>query len=152
MELTDNMKGRILHALRSKGISQTALAQHMGLGKAWASKLLRERDRDGLKSLTPEQEERINEFLGIQLRAINQNREQVSGTATKLSQLAEEDDRLSAVLEDLLLLVDGPVRTPRYFTTKEMMRLGNQIIRLAHANEDKPGKVAREVLKLVTSD
>jgi hypothetical protein len=39
---------------------------------------------------------------------------------------------------------------PRYFEPKEMSKLGQEIIRLAFANEDKPGKVAREVLKLVS--
>jgi hypothetical protein len=31
-----------------------------------------------------------------------------------------------------------------------MTKLGQEIIRLAYANEDKPGKVAREVLRLLS--
>lgn len=102
MKLTDNMKGRILQALRNKDLKQVELASYMGLGKAWVTKLLKDGKDGGLKTLSDDQREKLEEFLGIQLVAITEKRQVVSGTAAKLSELSDDDPALSAVLEDLL--------------------------------------------------
>lgn len=151
MNLTDNMKARILHALRTKDVTRVDLAAELGLGKAWATKLLKPRDEGGLKTLSDEQVEKLEEILGIQFLVISDKRKKVSGAAVKLSEMAEEDPALSGVLDALIEMSEGKIFGPRYFTPKEMSQIGNKIIRLAYANEDKPGKVAREVLKLVSS-
>lgn len=149
MNLTDNMKARILHALRTKEISKSELSERMGYGNAWVTKLLKPREEGGLKSLDDIKVEALEDFLGIRFLVLTPN-SSVSGTAATLSKRAEEDSALSAVLENLLELSEPKNWEPRFFETKEMTKLGQEIIRACFANEDKPGKVAREVLKLVS--
>ena len=151
MTLTDNMKARILHSLRTKKISRVALAEYMGLGKSWATKLLKERDKGGLLTLSDEQVSSLEEFLKIKFLVITET-SPVSGTAIKLSDLSKDNPQFEQLLSELVEFAQTcqePMQ-PRYFEPKEMSKLGQEIIRLAFANEDKPGKVAREVLKLVS--
>lgn len=149
MKVTNNTRALILNALRRKGLTQTALAEHMGHGKAWVTRLL-----DGtLKRLKEEQVDALEEFLGIRFFVVKDLQPQLSPTLKKLSALAEDNEKLMLLLETLedLLQSDAPLVAP-YIPTKNMTRFGQEIIRLAYANEDKPGKVAREVLRLLSED
>jgi len=149
MDVTDNTRGIILQAIRYKGVTQTALAEKMGYGKAWVSKLL----NGSIKRLSDSDVEKIEDFLGIRFFVVTENAK-VSGLAVELSEAAEKDPEFLNVLTELAryqsLASEKRVFTPRYFETKEMTRIGQEIIRIAFADEDKPGKVAREVLRLVS--
>lgn len=147
MNVTDNTRALILNALRKRGISHTDLAAKMGLSKSWASRLL----SGGIKTLSEAHTDRLEEILGIQFFVVTPN-SSVTGTASRLSDLSAEMPELERAMQALIDLAETKKMpfTPRYFTTKEMGGLGQEIIRLAFANEDKPGKVAREVLKLLS--
>lgn len=147
MKITNNTRALILNALRAKGLTQTALAEHMGYGKPWVTRLL-----DGsLKRLKEEQAEKLEKFLDIRFFVVREMREQVSPTLVRLSKEAEGNERLAALLDALnaLMQEEAPL-TPPYIRTKDMTRLGQEIIKLCFANEDRPGKVAREVLRLLS--
>lgn len=90
------MKARILHALRTKDLNRVDLADHVGLGKAWATKLFKPRDEGGLKTLSDDLVEKVESFLGIELLVMVDKRKAVSGTALKLSELAEGDEALGS--------------------------------------------------------
>ena len=147
MTLTNNHRALILGAMRRKGITQKQIADTAGYGKAWATKML----NGTLKAINDETVDKLEELLGIQFVSGVYKEQKVSGLALRISTAIDENPQLGKVIEELLPLVDQDHRfTPRYFETKEMTKLGQEIIRLVFANEDKPGKVAREVLKLVS--
>ena len=63
MDLTNSTRSIILNALRKKKITQTELAERMGYGKAWASRLL----NGGLKSLNDEATDKLEKILDVRL-------------------------------------------------------------------------------------
>lgn len=148
MDLTDRYRALILSGLRASKVSKTELAEEMGFGKSWVTKLL----NGTLKSVSDKDAKRIEDLLGIQfVRFVDKDRT-VSDLAREVDRIAIENPQFAKLLKDLLPLVSETPFTPRYFETKEMSKLGQEIIRLCYANEDKPGKVAREVLRLVSED
>lgn len=141
------MRQITLQAMRQKGISQTQIAQAVGAGKAWATKFL-----DGsLKTIKDEAMHAVEDLLGVQYFSVEKAVGDRSPLANKIAALVDTDAafaKLAAALETALTEARGAF-TPRYVPTKDMTRIGQEIIKLAFANEDKPGKVAREVLKLL---
>lgn len=149
MTLTDNMKARILHALRTKKVSNVALAEHMGLGKSWATKLLKERKKGGLLTLSDDQVEKLESFLSIKFLVITEANA-VSGTAKVLSDLSAGNPQFEQLLSELVVFAQTPrPLIPCCYNAKDMAELGDKIICLCCENKDRPEKVAREVLKLV---
>jgi transcriptional regulator with XRE-family HTH domain len=147
MKITNNTRALILNALRTKGLTQTQLAEEMGYGKAWVTRLL-----DGtLKRLKEEQIDKLQDFLGIKFFVVKDLRPQLPPSLMNLARIAEDNETLMDLLTTLehLLQQEAPLTAP-YIPTKNMTKLGQEIIRLAYANEDKPGKVAREVLRLLS--
>lgn len=146
MDVTENTRAIIIQAIRAKGLTQTALAEKMGYGKAWVTRLL----NGSLKRLSDGDVEKLEDFLGINFYVVTP-KARVSGVAAELSRMAETDPSLASVLNGIAEIKrEKAVFLPRYIETKDMTRVGQEIIRLAFANEDKPGKVAREVLKLLS--
>lgn len=136
-----------LQAMRAKGVSKTQIAETAGLGKAWATKFL-----DGsLKTIKEETMHAIEDLLGLKYFSIDRAMGDRSPLANKIAGMVDADPafaKLAVALEEALSAAHGAF-TPRYIPTKDMTRIGQEIIRLAFANDDKPGKVAREVLKLL---
>lgn len=145
--VTEPMRQATLQAMRTKGISQTQIAEAAGLGKPWVTKFL-----DGTTRLIREDVMfRIEDLLGIKYLAIEKGAGDRSPAANKIAALVDTDPafaKLAMALDEALSNARGAF-TPRYVPTKEMTKIGQEIIRLVFANEDKPGKVAREVLKLL---
>lgn len=145
--VTEPMRQATLQAMRTKGISQTQIAEAAGLGKPWVTKFL-----DGTTRLIREDVMfRIEDLLGIKYLAIENGAGDRSPAANKIAALVDTDPafaKLAMALDEALSNARGAF-TPRYVPTKEMTKIGQEIIRLVFANEDKPGKVAREVLKLL---
>ena len=115
-------------------INQSQLADFMGYGKAWVSKLMNRK----LQTLTEEQVENLEKFLSIKLQEF--------GDVSQMPILATELAKKMKTSEPLTMIV---APSPRWIETQDMTKIGQEIIRIAFANEDKPGKVAREVLKLL---
>ena len=145
--VTEPMRQITLQAMRLRGISQTQIAEAVGNGKAWVTKFL-----DGsLRTIKDENMHAIEDLLGIKYFSVEKAIGQRSPQADKIAGMVDSDPsfaKLAAALEAALTEARGAF-TPRYIPTQDMTKLGQEIIRLSFANEDKPGKVAREVLKLL---
>lgn len=147
MDLTNNYRALILNGLRRSGVSKTALAETMGYGKAWVTKLL----NGTLKSVSDKDADKIEGLIGIRFVRFVDAETKVSSLAISIDRAIERNEKLGDVLTALLAMEkEAQTFTPRYFETQEMTKLGQEIIRVAFANDDKPGKVARELLKLVS--
>lgn len=126
-------------------INQSQLAEHMGLGKAWVSKLMNKR----LQNLSEKQVDQLEEFLGIRLEAFADKGNKVPAIAIEISKKMQSNDAVAKIVSALLELeTEGPFG-PKWIETKDMTKIGQEIIRIAFANDDKPGKVARLVLELL---
>jgi len=117
----------------------------MGYGKAWASRLL----NGGLKSLSDEATDKLEEILDVRLTTVVTDAGKLTQETVKLASLMEKSPELREVVHALVEMTDKAVLTPRYIPTKNMTKLGNQIIAITKENEGKPGKVARLVLELL---
>lgn len=148
MKNSPALQALILKAIRSSsGLkTQSGLAEHLGHGKPWVTKLL----NGTLKFLTDEQVQGIEDYLGVELQGFEENHK-VSALA---KELAATIDRVPGMGKAFIALVQAAENAhflPRYFSTKEMSGLGQEIIKISYANEDKPGKVARLTLELISS-
>lgn len=84
MDLTDRYRALILSGLRASKVSKTELAEEMGFGKSWVTKLL----NGTLKSVSDKDAKRIEDLLGIQfVRFVDKDR--------TVSDLAREVDRIA---------------------------------------------------------
>lgn len=117
----------------------------MGLGKSWVTKLL----NGTLKQLSDDQVDKLQAILEIRLLAITETGERVPDVAMQIGRRMREVPELTQILTALVTLSQPTTLTTRYIETQDMTKIGQEIIRLAFANEDKPGKVAREVLRLL---
>jgi len=146
--ITEAMRQMALEAMRHNGITQTDIAEATGMGNAWVSKYL----NGTLKTVRDETLGQIERVLGVRFFEMNRHDER-SALANKVATLVDTDKdfaKLAALIEKVL----GQARShysPRYIETQDMSKIGQKIIRICHQNEDKPGKVAREVLKLLSS-
>jgi hypothetical protein len=125
-------------------INQSQLADHMGYGKAWVSKLMNRK----LQNLTDEQVDLLESFLSIKLQEFSE----VSKMPVLVSELArkmQSSEPLTRIVAALLELEPVVEPSTRWIETQDMTKVGQEIIRISFANEDKPGKVASEVLKLL---
>lgn len=145
--ITEPMRQITLQAMRQRGVTQTQIAEAVGSGKAWVTKFL-----DGsLRTIKEDALHAVEDLLGISYFTVEKATGQRSPLANKLAALVDTDPsfaKLASALEQALSEARGAF-TPRYVPTKDMTKLGQEIIKLCFANEDKPGKVAREVLKLL---
>ncbi len=152
MDLTPNYRALILSGLRKGGKKKTDLADACGYGKAWVTKLL----NGTLKAISDTDAQKIEALLGIRFVQFVDVKTKVSTLAAAIDKAIEGNPHLAEVVTALLRLAEeceaarkAPL-VPRYIETQDMTRIGQEIIRLSFANEDKPGKVAREVLKLLS--
>jgi transcriptional regulator with XRE-family HTH domain len=149
MTITAATRSLILSRLRDPkkpAVSQSLLAEKMGLGKSWVTKLL----NGTLKQLSDEQVDRLQEILDIRLLAITETGERIPDVALEIGRRIKDHPELAQILTALASITEPCPMTTRYIETKDMTRIGQEIIRLCFANDDKPGKVAREVLKLLS--
>jgi len=146
MNINENVKALILQGLRRKKQNKVWLAEQMGLSKSWATRLL----NGQLKTLSDDHAEKLMRILDIEFFTLR--RVDDTQVSAKGMQLAAEFDRspaFASVATALQVAMKETVYTPKFIPTEQMAAIGNEIIRIAYANEDKPGKVARLVLELL---
>lgn len=143
MTLTESSRGLIVQGLRTKKQTRKWLAEQMGLNKSWVTRLL----NGEIKSLTDEQVEKLQGILEIRFFSMHKG----SHTTAALDIAAEYDSNqaFAKVVGAVRESMKEVVFTPKYIPTQQMATVGNEIIRIAFENEDKPGKVARLVLELL---
>lgn len=148
MKNTPAFRALIARRLRDASmpkLNQSEIADKMGFGKAWMSKLMTGK----LQSIDEDQIERLESILGIKLQKFR-DAKAASPFAQELDSAINANPVLAKAIEALIELAEQTVIDgPRYIQPSEMSGLGQTIIRIAFADQDKPGKVAREVLKLL---
>ena len=117
----------------------------MGLHKSWATRFF----KGDVKQLTDEQVRSLETLLGVEFFSIVRA-DQHSTSAHQIARLYDDNPAFARVMEALRESLADTVFTPRYVPTKEMARIGNEIVRIANTERDKPGKVARQVLELLS--
>lgn len=149
MKVTNNTIALISKRFRDTSkpkINQSQLADYMGYGKAWVSKLMNGK----LQSLSSEQVEKLEEFLGIRLESYTDKKHPVPTLALEIAAKMQACEPVARIVSALLEMdVSRPAKGPKWIETKDMSKVGQEIIRIAFANEDKPGKVASLVLSLL---
>lgn len=143
MTLTEASRGLIVQGLRTKKESRKWLADQMGLDKSWSTRLF----KGEIKSLTDEQVEKLQSILDI--RFFTASRGSHSTAAQDIAAEFDSNQAFARVVGAVRESMKEVVFTPRYIPTQQMASVGNEIIRIAFENEDKPGKVARLVLELL---
>lgn len=148
--LTESMLEQIILAARKKPVSNAEIAQALGLGKPWVSKLLNKK----LKTIKLNHLNALEKVLGIGLTRSLNGSGRASSLANRMALRIDEDPefaKLAAALEDVLERPRKPATLP-WIPTQDMTRVGQEIIRICFADEDKPGKVAKLVLKLLAEE
>lgn len=145
MNMTQSHREVILSALRENDITRKALADELNYSKSTVSRLL----SGQLKTISDDDALKLEQFLGVRFLRVA-NGQKVSGLSMEIGRLADENEQFARVLSELIPLAQTGRPGPKYIPTKDMTRIGQEIIKLCFANEDKPGKVAREVLKLLS--
>ena len=129
-------------------LNQAQMADHMGFGRSWASKLM----KGSIKNISDEDAAKLQSFLGIKLTTFVQETGEVTPElAIQIGRLMKENDAITKIVSALVeLSAPKVIEGPRWIETKDMTKVGQEIVKIAWANEDKPGKVARLVLELLT--
>jgi hypothetical protein len=145
--ITEAMRQVTLQAIRRKGVNQSDIAQVTGNGDSWVTKFL----SGALKTIKQKDMEAIEGLLGINYYKVETMTGSRSVAASKLAARIDTDPAFAKVcfaVEEALDANKGAF-TPRYIPTQDMTKIGQEIIKISFANEDKPGKVARMVLELL---
>ena len=144
--ITEPMRQITLQAIRQKGITKGQLAEAVGKGKSWPTKFL-----DGtFKTISDDAIIKLEELLGIKYFGVDRSGPR-SPLANKVASMVDSDPlfaKLMGTMDEVFSQARGAF-TPRFIPTPDMTRIGQEIIKIAFANEDKPGKVARMVLELL---
>lgn len=146
MKINESVRATVLQALRKKKETRTWLSESMGMHRSWATRFF-----DGsIKSLTDEQVIQLQELLSVEFfTLVKTGKQQHSALAQTIAGQIDSDEAFAEVVSALHEAMKGKIYTPRYIPTKDMAKLGKEIIGVCKTNEDKPGKVARLVLELL---
>ncbi|MCW1921286.1 helix-turn-helix transcriptional regulator [Luteolibacter arcticus] len=135
MQVTAQVIEKIIRGMKDRGnMSQTALAEKLGVDRSYISKLLR-----GIYPTIPDaQAIKIGEILEIRLVKLRFVGGEVSSTALQLTQMAEEDAAFSSVLEALVLLKGGDAKKAFLpsVSTEALKVIGEEITRVVMRWED----------------
>ena len=141
MNVTDHTRATITQALRNKSMSQTFLAEKMGLGKAWVSKLL----NGGIKRLSDEHTDALEDILDISFFTLVDSTK-IPGIAVKLGKLMEERPEVAEIANSLLAMDESLFYSLPHLPTRDLVDFGKEILRASHEDPDKPGKVGKIAL------
>jgi DNA-binding Xre family transcriptional regulator len=147
--LTASMVQQITEAMRRRGIKQAHIAERLGIGKPWVSKLL----GGQTKTIKRDHLEALCEVLEINLMPGVGGPCESSPMARKWAAMIDSDPAMMRFAQAFDEIMDKQaVAGIPFIPTQDMTRIGQEIIRLCFANENKAGKVAREVLKMLSEE
>lgn len=141
MEITNATRALVTQALRDKDLKQSDLTKKIGVNRSWATRFFRE--KGGMKTLDDDLRWKIEDFLGIKFfSAVPQSSS--SELAIRFDAALEKDPRLA----DSMALLLSSIEDDHYFDlpfipTKDLVEFGKEIMKAAHEDPDKPGKVGR---------
>ena len=151
MEITSKMRQIALQAIRQKGLKQSDIATEMGYGKAWVTMFLKQ-DGKNLKKIDNDALKKLEGILGTPLFT-RVEETPTSPVAQRLHELMTANPQLEKLGLALIEAFDGTSASGvPYIPTKDMTRVGQEIIKAAFANEHKPGKVARLVIEMLSDE
>ena len=149
IHVTEPMRQIALESFKLKGFTQQGLGDKLGVGRAWVNKFF----HGSLGSITEERLREIEDALDVSFFSMPKTSHQPhSELASRMAALVDHDPdfaRLSAVLLTVVAQSRGAF-VPRFVPTSERATLGKKIVILSLENRAKPGKVAREVLRLLS--
>ena len=146
MDVTEPTRALVLQALRKKKQTRVWLAEQLGLNKSWATRFF----NGQIKTLSHDQMERLQEVLEIELVSLTRRGgSKMSSIAKLVAQEIDSNEAFAEVATSLHHAMKDKIYTPRYIPTKEMSKIGSEIIAICEENQAKPGKVARLVLELL---
>lgn len=128
-------------------VNQAQIAEAVGKGRSWATKLM----NGSIRQIDDEDAAKLEAFLGVRLLPyLEDQAEAVPEIAKEIGRRMKSSLALTKVIAALMELPEKEViQSPKWIETQDMSKIGQEIIRIAFANEDKPGKVARLVLELL---
>lgn len=134
--------------MREQEISPADIAEAVGTGKPWVSKLLNGK----LRSLKLDHIESIERLVGAPLSGIVERPETLTPTALKVANLVDQNAAFSAFIASLFQFVEDqvPPPAPRYVDSSDMTKLGAEIAKIVAEDGQKYGKIAKRVLKLLS--
>lgn len=146
LEVDENVIALVQDQLRLRDdLNQTTLAEALGYKRSWMSRFL---DGD-VKTLHDDVVDKLESVLGVKI--IRHEGEQIPSEAVEIARaMNDSDDLRNIVLSALRLSRKKSPIVGKWFPTKDMPRIGARIITICFDNEHQAGKVAREVLKLLT--
>lgn len=136
----------MIQGLRKKKQTRKWLCDQLGVDKSWATRFINGKqntiEEDRMFEL-----ERILDIKFFDLK--RPKRGQLTKMAREIAARYDSDEAFAQVVSALSTAMENKIYTPRYIPPKEMSQVGEEIVRICYANEDKPGKVARLVLELL---
>lgn len=145
MNITESMRNKMVAAMRklnpSTGLpwKQEELGAKIGRSVAAVSRIL----SGETTRVDDEVFHAIEEALGVELLTVSYTG---GGTAARLAALFERAPEVEALFERL----EETILVPDWVPTEDMSALGEAVTRLVDKERTKPGKVAREVLRMVS--
>lgn len=139
MNVTENTRATIVQSLRRKSMTQSELAEKMGMGKSWVTKLL----NGTLKSLSDEHTDLLEEILDVSFFKLTKV-DTLSPMARLLGERMKDNPALEEIMTSLVRMTDDSLHHELpYIPTKDLVDFGKEIMRAAHEDPDKPGKIGR---------
>lgn len=134
MKITPTIIGQIQTALAAKKMSQSELASRLHYHRSHISKLL----KGEIETLTPDLLDGLNDVLDIDLVPVNFREGTVSPLALRISELAENNQQFTMLIETLCDLVATP--EIHWFMPqvdqKRLIKIGAELTRIVHEWED----------------
>jgi len=147
MKVTAEIITRIQRALSDKGMNQSQLADKMKVHRSTISTLL----KGDQETITSKLVDKLNDALDIRLEPLIYEDGEVSPTALKLSNLAENDGDFANLLETLIRIKSPPISPflPQV-DTKKLPKIGAAVTRIVmkweEGSDPHYSKIAVEVL------
>lgn len=146
-QIAGSMLPNIVQAFKTKGLSQAQLASMIDKSEGWVSKLFSGKQ----KSVDDKTFKKLEVALEIDFFSYQKDGN-ISPLALQIANMVD-DDPLFAKLAVCAKETITDARSSfvlRYVPTEEMTELGEKILAITEGNQDRPGKVAKLILNLLT--
>jgi len=139
LPISNEFRSAILEALRTTEMKQVELGERLGKSRSWTTKLL----NGSLKSLSEEDWDAICETLGIKFELVESDPFPTSFHTLK-NLCSDRPDRLE-LIDGIVSMFESQTdhHSLPYIPTDDLVAFGEEMVRAAHEDPEKPGKVGR---------
>lgn len=146
MKINDQIIASITQALRRKSMNKATLAEKMGNGRSWSTKLL----NGTLKRLSDDQADLLEEILDVQFFNLKEE-DSLPPMVRILGERVKKDPALADFITSLVQYSEGALyHEIPFLPTKDLVNFGKEITRAAHEDPDKPGKVGKIAINFLS--